>query len=204
MIYSKVNICNISLAALGEAPIRDFDENNKRARMCDIFYEQVKDYILSKHDWTFARSFKALQQLDLPADEIPIGMYVYQIPDDCKTPRNIHPLGHRDMWEIMADRLFANKETVSLYYTKRDVPVTLFTDGFANLVSIALAVRMAPAITQDKALTKALYEQYIRERSECWESDANIGNQYRQYDEDPNNDTFVNPDLVTTVIHAST
>ena len=204
MSHSKIDICNLALAALGEAPIRDFNENNKRARMCDIFYDSTAAYLLSKFDWSFARAYKTLQQLDLPVEEVPVGLYAYQLPDDCKTPREIAPLGSRDRWEVMADRVFTSKTEASLYYTKRDVIVTLYTDGFASLLYILLAVRMSPAITQDKNLTKVLYDQYLRERQDCWESDANIGNQYRQYDEDPNNDTFINPDLVTTVINAST
>ena len=203
MFYYKIDVCNLSLAALGEAAIRDFNENNKRARMCDVFFDSAKDYLLSKYDWSFARAFKKLNQLDLPADEIPVGEYAYQLPADCSVPRNIFPLGSKDMWEVMADRLFANKETISLYYTKRDVSTALFSDCFASALYLLLAVRMSPAITQDKSLTKALYDQYIREQMGAWESDANIGNQYRQYDEDPLNDTFVNPDLVTTVLNVS-
>ena len=64
MIYSKIGICNLALAAIGEDSIRDFADGNKRARMCDVFYETTRDYLLGQFDWAFARRQQALQQLN--------------------------------------------------------------------------------------------------------------------------------------------
>lgn len=209
MPNSKISICNLALAALGEDSIRSFDEDNKRSRMCDVFFESTKEYLLSKFDWPFACKLKKLQPVILPEDEVPYGEYGYQIPSDCKTPRDIHPRGGRDYWVVRGQVLFckippetdssgvrANRD-VQLYYTYNNVDASQFTDTFATLLYIAMAVRMAPSLTQDKDLTRALAAQYQVEMREAWESDANIGNDYRAHDEDPNNDTFVHPDIAT-------
>ena len=55
---SKIGICNLALAHLGADSIRSFEETNKRARMADVFFDQVRDYLLSKFDWPFFRMRK--------------------------------------------------------------------------------------------------------------------------------------------------
>ena len=196
--YSKVGICNLAFAMIGASAIRDFDESNKRARMAEVFYEPTRDYLLTKFDWPFARKYKKLQRLAASDTDIPDGLFAFQLPNDCKTPRNIAPYGSRVKWEVYGTSLVAATETASLFYTVQEVNPTRFSDTFVHLLSLGLAVKLAPVITQDKQLVATLQDQFIRGQNEAWESDANIGNLYREYDEDPNNDTFVNPEIAIT------
>lgn len=198
MAYSKVNISNQALALMGAAPIRDFTENNKRARMADVLFEPSRDLLLSKFDWPFARKYKELNQLDLSAEDTPWGEYGYSLPSDCITPRDIWPKGSNDSWHIIGEVLFCNQDAVGLFYTGRVDSAAKYSDTFADLLALRMAVKMCPAITQDKRLTAELKQQYKEETFEAWETDANIGNDYRAYDEDPNNDTFVDPDRLPT------
>lgn len=195
MAYSKVNISNMSLALVGAAPIRDFTENNKRARMCDVLFEPTANLLLNKFDWPFARKFAELNQLDMSAEDIPYGSYGYQVPNDCRVPRDIYPPGSRDYWEVLGEVIFCEQTVVGLYYTAQVDSPAKYSDTFADLLSLALAVKICPAITQDKKLTAELKEQYRVTVVDAWETDANIGNSYREYNEDPLNDTFVNPDI---------
>lgn len=203
MAYSQVSISTIALAMIGEDAIRDFDENNKRARMCDVFFEPSRDYLLSKFDWPFARKFVRLNLLDIPDEELIYGSYAFQLPSDCKTPRDIYPPGSRDNWEILGDRLFCEKEEIGLYYTARIDNPDKFSDTFVHFLALYMALKLAPAITQDKALVKTLMDQIKVAQLEAWESDANIGNDYRAHDEDPNKDTFVNPGIATQLVDES-
>jgi len=192
MAISKIQICNLALASLGEDSIRSFDENNKRARLCDIFYNITRDYLLSKFDWPFARTFTYLNEVIVEHD-VPEGMRVFQLPNDCENPRDISPLGSRQKWYIQADKLYTNIEKVGLYYTKKEVNQALFSSTFSNLLALGISVRICPPITQDKQLAKDLHTQYNILQAETWESDANIGNNWEP-DDDHNNDTFVYPD----------
>lgn len=203
MAKSKVGICNISLAMLGAEEIRTFDEDNKRARMCDVFYDVVREYLLSRFDWPFARVFAKLKMLDQDAYPAPDGCVSFQLPTNCLTPRDIHPVGGKTKWEIAGDKLYVSYElagdgtdedTVGLYYTSNEDNPGLFSSTFAMLLSTTLAVKICPAITQDDKLTTVLMGQAENETKNAWESDANIGNDYRAFNEDPNNDTFVYPD----------
>ena len=195
MAYSDVSISNIALSLLGADAIRDFDENNKRARMCSNVFEPTKNTILSKFDWPFARKYAELTKLDLTDLPIPFGSYGFQLPNNCITPRDIAPLGSRDHWEIMGSVLYTNKSEVGLYYTAQITSPSSFSDAFVSLLSLAISIKIGPPITQDKKLVSELKAQYISERNEVFESEANIGNDYREYDNDPDNDSFVNPDI---------
>ena len=193
MSMSKIQICNLALASLGEESIRSFDEGNKRARLCDVFYNITRDYLLSKFDWPFARTFKYLNEVIIE-HEIPEGLRVFQLPADCETPRDVHPLGTAQKWYIQGDKLYTRLERAGLYYTKRETNISLFTSTFSNFLSIGLAVRLCAPITQDKQLAQDLTKQYRLMQTETWESDANIGNTWEP-DDYPHNDSFVHPGL---------
>ncbi len=195
LAVSKIDICNLALAMLGAEAIRDFSEPTKRAHMSEIFYDYARDYLLSKFDWPFARSLNKLNPIAPAVLEVPNGQFAFSLPADCITPRDMYPQGSSTWWEVIGDLLYCKQETdVYLYFTKRITDSTKFSYTFVNLMALAMAVRMGPAITQDKKLTGTLYQQFVNEQRDAWESDANVGNTYRESDEDPNNDTFVNPD----------
>ena len=197
---SKIAICNTALGMLGASPIRAFDEDSKRARACDVMYETVRKYLLAKFDWPFARTYAKLQAVDVegpPEIIVPSGYVMYQLPADCITPRDIAPLGSKDVWQVLGNTILVKSTTTDvtyyLYYTKDESKATFFSSTFESLLATALAVKLGPAITQDKALVRELKDQYRLETIEAWESDANIGTKTHMYDNDPDNSTFVYP-----------
>ena len=198
MATSKIEICNLALAACGADSIRSFDETNKRARMCSTFYEIQRVYLISRFDWPFARKFKRLQQLDIDSDDLPLGNYAYALPNDCLTPRDIWPKGSRDFWEVFGNQLYTELSSVALYYTTDISDPAKFSPAFVHSMWQGLAVRICAPITQNIKMTQELFNQYRLEERESWENDANIGNMYREYNEHPDNDSFVNPDVLLT------
>lgn len=194
---SKISICNMALSLIGEIAIRDFAENNKRARMCDRLYESTRRSLLARFDWSFARRFMKLNQVTI-TDDIPEGIAVYQLPADCISARDIHPPGSGTKWEVRENKVYVSSvltlENVYLYYTKDAEDATKFSAPFVDLLALALAIKIAHPLTQDKALVKSLVEQYKMDMYEAWEADANIGSTYKPVDDIPDNDTFVNPD----------
>ena len=191
MAHSEVSICNLALGSLGSAPIRSFYEDNKRSRMCKTFYDATRDYLLAKFDWPFSRGFKNLNQLSLEDEDTPEGEVAFQLPSDCQTPRDVHPRGSSTPWRVAGQRLYTTMSSVGLYYTKTEANTAVYSNTFANLLALGISVRLCIPLVQDKDLAKSLYSQYINEMKECWESDANIGNDYRMFDENPENDSFV-------------
>lgn len=204
MTTSKIGICNQALAAIGEDSIRDFSDGNKRARMCDVFYDVTRDYILSQFDWPFARRQKVLQKLAEPQDWTPDGVYSYALPVDCHQPLDLWPEGSMQNFEVRGEELYCENDVevsqipVVLVYTSVALDPTKFSSQFSQLLAMALAVRICPSITQDKELTKTLFEQYKMTMREAWGTDANIGNKHLHNDDNPAYDSFVDPDYSFT------
>ena len=199
MTVSKIEICNVALAMLGADAIRSFDDKNKRARMADVFFDFTRDYLLTKFDWPFARKLAKLNPLDATTMIVPAGEYPYQLPNDCHAARSLHPRRSQDPWYVLQDVLYCRRVPSTEYdlllqYTFKAVDVSKYSSTFNNLLASGLAVKMSPSITQDKALTAELGQQFLREQQDAWEADANVGDGYREPDEDPNNDSFVYPD----------
>jgi hypothetical protein len=191
MAISEIGICNNALALLGASAIRSFDEDNKRARLCKNLYDVSRDFLLRSYDWPFARSFAKLQKIDTEDIEVPPGMNLFGLPASYVRILDVYPRGSKTPWEIIGRYLCSPMEDVRVYYTRKEVSVVLFSCTFVSALSVLLAYRMCPSITQDEALTKALYEQYKIEIGEFAANDANEGNDYIPFDTDPNNDSFV-------------
>jgi len=192
--YAKIDICNLALASIGADLIRSFDDKNKRARMCDVFYDFTLRFLLGKHDWAFARGYATLKEIDLEEfdSEVPAGQRAFLLPVDCARIQSMLPEGSVNQWEVFGRYLYTPYQgTVRVKYTKIINDCYLFSEGFINILSLGIAVRLCPSISQDKALTSALYKQYKLELNDLSTDDANIGNGYREYDETPENDSFV-------------
>lgn len=191
MARSKIEICNIALGLLGASAIRDFNEDNKRARMCELFFDFTRDELLAKFDWTFARKVAKLRNV-IAKMPVPTGWQVCQLPADCLVPRNIEPPGTQYKWDIFGDTIVTDKVgTVYLRYTAVEINVLLYSATFCNMLATGVALKLCMPIAQDKKLFEHLTGIYMRMEAELFESDANIGTNYREYDNDPNNDTFV-------------
>ena len=191
MGQSKVEIANIALGMLGAQSIRDFNEDNKRARMCDAFFEFTRNTLISAFDWPFARRIAKLNQVvvDTP---VPDGWYVYQLPADCATPRDVLPEGSREPWYIANRQLYSRQSTdVYLRYTRFELDTSVYSPSFCSVLALGLAIRLCMPLTQDKALARELKADYAYALNEVMEVEANIGTDYRESDNDPNLDTFV-------------
>lgn len=194
---SEVEICNQALAYLGEQSIRSLDETTRRAGFCNTLYPVVRDSNLAAYDWSFARKVSILQQLD---ETHPEG-YVYKIPSDCITPLGLLPRGQtRTRWKAEAGKLIipgldSTQLTFNLYlqYTRQETNTALFSMSFIDVLALDLAVRMSLPITRDRKMAADLKQELRVLRMEMIAEDANRGDEYRFADEDPENDTFVNP-----------
>jgi hypothetical protein len=191
----------MALMMVGEENIRSLDEPNNRAGLCQTLYPIVRDAILSVSDWSFARKTVLLQRLATDLVEGP----TYQIPSDCLTPLSIWPRGQiRIQFKIAGDKIIipvynvvgtATALTASRYlqYTRRETDTVLFSSSFVDLVALDLATRLAMPLANDLKLASALRQDLKFLRLEAEAEDANRGDDYRNADEDPENDTFVNP-----------
>jgi len=78
---TPLDVANMALGILVEAPILSLDDNNKAARLLNLHYETTRQSELIKHPWVFA-----IFRVDLAADgSTPTSDeygYGYTVPDD--------------------------------------------------------------------------------------------------------------------------
>lgn len=84
---SRIQIKNMALAELPDAPIASENESSLQARETGRFYEPVLKELLEAHEWGFATKRVALAALT--NDREGEWLYAYQLPADLGTPIGI-------------------------------------------------------------------------------------------------------------------
>jgi len=193
---SKIAIVNLSLSILGEESIRSFDESNKRARLSSNLYDLATEYVLSRYEWSFARTlFKMnLRAEGYLAEELKMGIYIYQIPSDCLMPIDILPRTRRHEWHRIGPDIHSNFAEAVLYYITSEVSPSDFNPPFINAVAAQLSYYLSNPLVQNLDLTKDFGNAAESVILRSIEEDAAIGSEHLHLDRDPSKDTFVDPD----------
>jgi len=190
---SEIDICNIALAKIGADAIRSFDENNKRARICQRLYISKRDQLLFRMDWAFARGFAILHQVDTKTTGlvVPDEVYVFSAPADLIVPRRIIELSDKHWWRLQGEYIWVYRaiDTLSLYYTRQETNVKKFSEVFKSTLAAGLAVELAAAIAKSSSLARTLFQQYQTEYLISCANDGNIGSEYPTLDRE--GDSFI-------------
>lgn len=165
-MVSKIDICNLALAQLGQEPITSLTQSDERARRLNLFYEPVKQEVLRTHNWAFAAAEEPLALLETREHPLP---YVYQYPLDALYIRRVFRPGSgrqnglfREVY-IQAGNIRALKSNISnasAEYTRNVGDENLFDPAFIKAFSLALAADLAVALTGDAALSRQILQKY--------------------------------------------
>lgn len=190
MPSSDISICNIALGLLGQRPIRSFDEDNSRARLCKAEYDMSVGLVLSRMDWPFARK-SSLLVID-PDVDTEDGYVAYVIPPDCIVPRFLRPMGAVKGWQVEGGHIITTEvEGLRLVYTCRNLNPSMYSEGFKHSVARLMAATLAGPLTEASVSSISrlmdLFETQLEMSSIV---DVNVGKDFPDYEEDPNNDSF--------------
>lgn len=173
-MVSKIDICNLALAHLGQEPISSLTQEDERARRLNLFYEPVKAEVLRTHNWAFATVQEPLIRLEDPsAAPYP---YLYQYPVEALFVRQItdpaYPGKKYPFREVFRRRL--NQRAVETpapqavaEYTRQVKDETQLDPAFVKAFALALASDLALALTGDNALAKLLFNRYAASLDEA-------------------------------------
>lgn len=183
---SKITICNLALAHLGQEPLVSLEQTDERARRLNLFYEPVKEEVLRTHNWGFACAREILSLLEKRDSDLP---YVYQYPADALYVRRVFcPDGRRGLRG--AEGVQFKEEYLKTYntrvlctalpdaaaeYTKNILDAGVFDAAFVKAFSLALAADMAVALTGDSALAAQLLQKYTLSLDEARRSNMTEG-----------------------------
>lgn len=161
-----VNVANLALDMVKEAPINDLTDATTVARWMSRNIAVTRDSELEAHPWKFSLSRRLLARLSAaPA----YGWdYQYELPSDCLRPLPLREDGEWEgndiIHEIEGHKLLCD-EAGPLYFryiARQDGPGT-WTNLFAETVAAKLAAKVAHYIT-GKASFAQVAGQYYQDR----------------------------------------
>ncbi|MHA7777412.1 hypothetical protein [Roseibium sp. M-1] len=160
-VHTAVDMANLALSHLKEAPIRDFDYSSVASRWFRNHYAAHRNAYLAMHDWDFAT---ALVRLPAEVEKPPFRWaYQYRKPSDClRLPQqsvNGAPDGRLIAFEIAGDRIMTNQAPpFPLRYIRRITREAEFPPLFVQGFALFLAAGCAHVITGKNSRAEALRE----------------------------------------------
>jgi len=167
-----VSICNMALARIGISTfISSMTEASNEARVCSLFYEEARDFVLRDRPWNFAKKRVVLADAGAPPAE---WGFKYTYPSDCLKTRYIVPAGLRNprndqrvQFEVANENgqrvIYTNQEAAELVYTYRVTDPTLFDPMFSSVLAYRVASEVAMPLSAKPDLAKAARDAYRAE-----------------------------------------
>ncbi len=158
-VNTAVEMANLALAHLKEAPIRDFDFSSTASRWFRNHYAAHRDAYLAMHDWDFATEL-----VNLPAEtETPPFRWAYQYskPADClRLPVQTvegKPSGQVIAFEVVGQKIVSDHAPpFPLRYIRRVTREAEFPPLFVHGFALFLAAGCAHVITGKNSRAEAL------------------------------------------------
>lgn len=163
---SQVDVCNLALVNLGEAPTITAinpPDGTKYAAACAQFFPIALDHVLSECDWSFARKREVLTAVDVTAPDA--WEYTFAIPTDMVMVRMVQEDGCEDPnvgipYEIAYGRLYSNHDEVVMVYTYRNSNVQQWHVGAVQALAGYLSYLLAAPVTKNPQVTQAMRQFY--------------------------------------------
>lgn len=189
MATSVVQICNQALAHMGTTKqIAALTEASKEARVCNLMFNKVRDFLMRRHWWSFNKAWTTVGAL---TTEHPYWTYVYQYPSDCLNVRRImstsqNPLQWKKTDSIphevayssadAARVILTNEESAYVEYSARISDPNLWDVGFVDAMGWSLAVATAMPLSGKPAVQRSVLEGWTTVLRDALAADANEDN----------------------------
>lgn len=171
-LVTEVDICNIALNNLGDAKISALDEDNQRARACNLRYVDVRNSVLRSHPWNCAVRRKALSGDSLSNSTDSWGYaYSYALPSDFLRLLKIKQSHYKYSLESGA---ILSDATPPLYiqYVWKNTNTTEYDSILVQAIGLRLAFEICAELTGKVELKSELYTRYQQTLAEARSVDA--------------------------------
>lgn len=169
---TKLDICNAALIHCGAEPINSLTDESKRARLVSIRYDQIKEVLLAKYSWNFAKVRAVLEEdSEKPAFEYSAR---YALPSD-----------YVRVFKLEDDTIKFKEEgkylltdasgELKLTYVKNAVE-TEFNAMFSEVLSLAIADSISYSLVQSNTLKQRISEDYKELLREARSYNSQAGN----------------------------
>jgi hypothetical protein len=173
-----VEVCNAALSLLGAARITDLTtDTSQGAILCNLFYSQCRDTVMSAYPWNFATKRKALGTPLASSDaDAPIWGYTYgftlpTVPYCLRVLETENYISYRVEGRV----LYADESSLNIRYIARVESPAQFSDGFKVTLCANIAMYLAMPITKSKSLMDAMSALYTFQLAQAEQTDTQEG-----------------------------
>lgn len=155
---TSISICSNALLMLGAKPISDFSDDTDRALIAANLYPQVRDEMLRNHPWNCAIKRTVLS----PDVAAPSFGYAYQftLPSDWMRTLSIGDYGEEIDYRSEGRKILADTDTLKIRYVFANTNEGTWDAAFVDVMTMAMAARMAYAITQSASLAQVKLQEF--------------------------------------------
>ncbi len=158
MALSETRICNLALARLGAKRINALTDATNEAVQCNLHYEPVRDALLRRHAWRFARTRAVLSedaaapvhgwenQFSLPADFLRL----VRTPETGEYP-----------FTIEGQKYLTDDDEAEIVYVRRVTDPTEFDPLFVQVLVLELVQALSMPLSQDKNLRESIRRELV-------------------------------------------
>lgn len=161
MAISEVDICNQALLKLGAKPrINSLTEDSENARICNTFYDSVRDAVLRSHPWNCAIERKQITAL--ATDPIADYEKQYQQPTNpwCLRVLQVGTLNQQPVrWRPEGRKILADINSPKIIYIKRITDTNEFDTLLIDVLVLKLALKMAMPLTNSESIQRGLIDE---------------------------------------------
>jgi len=152
---NKVQVANLALSNLGEAPIQNLNDNNARARIANSRVDDVIRTVLRMHDWNSAMTRVALSKIDDPL----FGWNsTFQLPADYIKVIEVWPISK---FRVQGQNLLSNEATLNLLYIYEPEDINSLDVLLAEAIALKLAVEITETLTGKDGLKDRMMQKYL-------------------------------------------
>lgn len=159
MARSKTSIMNMALDLVGASNIISPTDNTKAARAMNRAWQPTLDLLLEKHAWSFAIKRTGLAETVATPDY----EYSHQfaLPLGCLRPLDVWPKNVK--WKREGAYVVCNASAIRLRYVSSIIDPNEFTETFSGLLALALAKQTCFKLSQNRAKTAELNEEFKKQ-----------------------------------------
>jgi len=154
---SEVDICNLALTESFCSEIQSLTAQSREAEVCNRFYAQCRDLLLSGYNWKFNQVRRSLSvSSETPPDD---WAYAYEVPTNClyavkifqsnRNPAKEIPFTIESKLNVDEKILYTDEPDAILIYRKKITVTNMFSPMFIEAFANLLGAKVAMGLKQD-------------------------------------------------------
>lgn len=161
MAVSETDICNMALMKIGaKPPIVRRGEDSDNARLCNRFFDVVRDAVLRSHPWNCAIHRTTITALSTTPDSDWDNQFQLPVNPWCLRILQVGTLKDQLVrWRVEGRRLLCNESSVPIVYVKRITDTNEFDALLLDAFVLKLAIKIAMPLTQKAEVAGGLIRE---------------------------------------------